>query len=129
VREFLIIMYCMHIFRTSFRSTYLELISSPEHVITMTTREIVSIVEYIFLKRNIKSPFKAFDDNYIITYFSILTKKNFPYLQEVDMAILHFWENGFIGNGFLWVTDNMRYESLFIIIRKAKRDIFLIYTV
>jgi len=60
--------------------------------------------KYIWMKLNRKYPYKLFDNNMALVTYKVLTKKSFPYLEEVNHAIMQFWENGFIKNS-LWISD------------------------
>jgi len=90
--------------RANYKKRFLEITATQEHVIMSTTREIMNVLEHLYLKRNAKFPFKLFKDNYASMFITILAKRNFPYLPKVNDAILHFWENGFLRDG-LWITE------------------------
>jgi len=41
-------------------------------------------------------PYALFRENYVIGQTVLLTGKNFPYMNSLNMGILHAWENGII---------------------------------
>jgi len=98
--------------------------NSPEHVILSTARDLFNNGKHISMKLNRKFPYKIFDNNMALVTYKVLTKRNFPYLEEVNHAIMQFWENGFIKNS-LWIND----LKGFALIQLTSHSLFHLFSV
>jgi len=75
---------------------FFEIIESPEHILLLHSRDYINAIRNVFIREKLPFPLQLFDDNYADVWSHYLTKKNFPYMEKVDQAIMIFYENGFL---------------------------------
>jgi len=78
---------------------------SPEHVIMTNSRSYDGLMRLAYQKRGQFYPYLMFEEDYTPLNFHLLVKRNFPYLQQLDQAILRILENGFLSEGGYWIGD------------------------
>jgi len=88
--------YYQYTFREKFQQKFMALFSTAKHEIWSISYDIYHMSQNFCLKFNMPFPFKDLDDTFAPLHVNILTKKNFPYLEAINHAIMKLWEGGFI---------------------------------
>jgi len=94
------------IFREGMQKAWAKLNQSPKHVISGILRNYYDLGKPLHQKVGLPYPFKNLDDVFATLHLNFLAKKNFPYLNQANEAIMKFWEGGLI-RYVLWINDGM----------------------
>jgi len=88
-----------------------SILNKPNHVLLSGRRDFAKGILLALMREGLPFPVKLFEDSFAHSSHHLLAKKNFPYLDKVNEAILHFHENGLLMD-ILWANDLKGYLSL-----------------